>query len=113
MQSSVTCGPCYLAVAAKYFFIRPWQIAPGHVAVLVPSLVGRRGLEPCDTWCHWSPLERGGGIQSHGTRGGAGAIPIRAVGSGAAGHMAARGPTRPASCLSLELACGGTQSIGC
>jgi hypothetical protein len=34
--SSVTCGPCYLAVAAKYFFIRPRQIVVGHVAVLEP-----------------------------------------------------------------------------
>jgi hypothetical protein len=36
---------------------------------------------------------QGGGVQSHGTHGGAGAIPIRETRSGATGHMAAPEPT--------------------
>jgi hypothetical protein len=46
-------------------------------------------------------------------RGSAGALPNGVVGSGNARHAATRGHTHPASSLSLELACGGTQSPGC
>jgi hypothetical protein len=42
---------------------------------------------------HQSPPLQGGGVWSYDTRGGAGALPIREVGSGATGHVAASEPT--------------------
>jgi hypothetical protein len=57
--------------------------AVGHVATPKPSLSGRWGPGPLDTWRRWSPPYQGGGVRSHWTRGDAGALPIREAGSGA------------------------------
>jgi hypothetical protein len=72
-----------------------------------------------------SPLQ-GGGVRSHGTRGGAGGLPIRKAGFKATGHVAAPEPTfagrqgpvlqgtwqhvyaRLAPYIDLNLACRGT-----
>jgi hypothetical protein len=86
--SSVTRMLCYLAVATKYFFIHPRQIAMGHVVTLEPSQAGRRDPELWDTWWRQSSLEWGGGVRSRETHGGAGALMSGEVGSGAVGHVA-------------------------
>jgi hypothetical protein len=39
----------------------------GHMAALKPFRVGRSGSEPWYTWQRQSPLEQGGGDQSHET----------------------------------------------
>jgi hypothetical protein len=96
----------------------------GYVAALDPSRAGRRDPKPRDTLWRRSPPDRGGGIQSHGTRGGTGALPSREAGSEVARRVTVlepsrtgqQGPvpldtrqcvvTRLASCLSLELAYG-------
>jgi hypothetical protein len=118
-RSSVTQESCHLAVTAKYFFIHPCQIAVGHVAALEHSQAGRQDLEPRDAWWLRSPPEQGGGVWSHETCGGTGALLSREVGSRAArcvvvpepSRMGWPGPvsrdmrqhvvTRPASCLSF------------
>jgi hypothetical protein len=45
-------------------------------------------------WQIWSPPKQGGGVQSHGACGNAGARPSKKTRSGAAGHVAASEPSR-------------------
>jgi hypothetical protein len=56
------------------------------------SSAGRRDPELQDTWQHWSPPQRGGGVQRCGTHGGSGALSGE-VRSGAAGHVVAPKPS--------------------
>jgi hypothetical protein len=104
--------------------------ATGHVATPEPSQLGRRDLEPLDTWKRRCPPYQGGGIRSHWTHGDTGALPIREAESGATGHVAAPDPTLarrqgpvlqgtwwhvgacPAPCLDLKLVCKGIRSAG-
>jgi hypothetical protein len=64
----------------------------GHEATSEPSLAERQSPEPLDTWRRRSFSYQGGGIQSHWTRGDAGAIAIKEAGSGATGHVATPEP---------------------
>jgi hypothetical protein len=67
----------------------------GHVAVSEPTLVGRRGLEPYDTWQRRSPPQSGDEVRSHRTRGSAGAhLSLEAM-SGATGMWQHRSPPQP------------------
>jgi hypothetical protein len=79
---------------------------------------------------HQIPPLHGGGVRSYGTRGYAGALPIREAGSRATGHMAMLEPSLagrqgpalqgswrcvgacPAPCLDFKVVCRGTQSVG-
>jgi hypothetical protein len=45
------------------------SVAAGRVATPEPSRAARWAPEPQDAWHNWSPPERGGGAQYHGTRG--------------------------------------------
>jgi hypothetical protein len=92
---------------------RPWERAPwkhgrvpffipescgpqrttGHVAVLEPSLAGRRSLKPWDMRQHWSPTLRGCRVQCRRTRGSSRALPYGEVGNRAVGHLAAPVPS--------------------
>jgi hypothetical protein len=59
------------------------------MAALELTSAGRRGLEPYDTWQHRSPPQSRGEVQSHRTRGSAGAHLSQEARSGAAGHVTA------------------------
>jgi hypothetical protein len=67
--------------------------AEGHVAAPEPISTGRRGLELRDTWLCQSPPRQGGGVQSHVSRGSAGAHLSKEAGFGATCHMAVPEPT--------------------
>jgi hypothetical protein len=102
-----------------------------HVAAPGPTSTGRRGPELRNTWQRRSTTQQGGEAQGHGPRGSTGAHLNKDVRSGVAEHMAALEATsagrcgsklqfvwqrvnaHPASCLDLELICGGTQYLGC
>jgi hypothetical protein len=43
--------------------------ATGHVAALEPTSVGKRGLEPQNTWQRWNPRQSGDEVWSHRIRG--------------------------------------------
>jgi hypothetical protein len=108
--------PSCMPRPTKPFFIpeaRGPQRAVGHMVAPEPSQVGRRspkprgtwqcrspssregrqGTEPWGTWQGQTPLEQGGGVQSYGTRGSAGALPSREVRSRAVGHMVESEPS--------------------
>jgi hypothetical protein len=57
-----------------------------------PTSVGRRDLEPRDTWQYRSPPQQGGEVRSRGTHGSAEAHIGREARSRAVGHMAAPEP---------------------
>jgi hypothetical protein len=98
--------------------------AVGRVAAPEPSRARRWDPKPQNTWQLRNPPEQGGGVQSHRTCGGSGALPSREVGSRAVRRVTVPEPSRmglqglvpldtrqctvarPASCLSLELSCG-------
>jgi hypothetical protein len=67
--------------------------ATGDIAAPEPSSVGRRGLEPQDTWRHRSPSQQGGRVQSYGTRGNIEILINREARSEAVGHVVACGST--------------------
>jgi hypothetical protein len=105
--------------------------AEEHVAAPEPTSTGRRGLELRNVWWRRSSTQQEDEAWGHGPRGSTGAHLSKEVRSRAAGHVAAPKPTsagrcgpklqltwqcvdtRPASCLDLELVCGGTWSSGC
>jgi hypothetical protein len=87
-----TCVPNCTVRSARLFFMldtRGPQGAVGHMATPEPAPVGKRGLEPQDAWQRWSPPQPGDEVQSHKTRGSAGAHFNRKARSGAIGHVAA------------------------
>jgi hypothetical protein len=104
LDVSVTCGhPMETRESSRvgrpvkpFFILRvcgPHR-ATGHVVMSEPSRAGMQGPVPWDTWQRWSPLEKGGKIQSHGIRGSTGTLSSREAGSGAVGHMAVSEPSQ-------------------
>jgi hypothetical protein len=67
--------------------------AVGYMAAPEPSQAWRRGPEPQNTWQRHSPLERRGGVQSHGIHCSVGALPNREAESEATGHMTVSEPS--------------------
>jgi hypothetical protein len=71
------------------------------IGTCVPSCTGRstrlffmlEARDPWGMWQCWSPPQSGGEVQSHMTRGSAGADLNREVRSGVIGHVAALEPT--------------------
>jgi hypothetical protein len=94
-------------------------------------LAGRWDLELRNAWRRRSSTQQGDEARGHGPRISTGAHLSKEVRYGAAGHVTALEPTfvgrcgpklqltwqrmdaRPATCLDLELVCGGTRSSGC
>jgi hypothetical protein len=77
--------------ARLFFMLEAYnpQGAVGHVTPPEPNSVGRRDLEPYDTWQRRSSPQPGGKVWSHRTRGSAGAHLSWEKRSEVTGHMAA------------------------